>query len=360
LPAILETVTVAASGVQPGPHAQTAIRAPAEAQNNIVTVAEDVTEGMRKSFVTRTTFAETQKDAVTNAADEKNSLVTKQYRKRSQMRELLHRLRKHKGAMAALIIFGLLIVSLIYSLSISLEAITVMDAPNRFVRPNLQFPFGTDNFGRNMFLRVMYGARYTLAIGFATAAFASLFGITFGCLAGFFGGKTEYIIMRASDVLSSIPGLLMGMVIVSVLGQSLQNLILAVGINAIPAYIRITRASVLTVRNNEFVEAARAIGLPKIRIIFTQVLPNGLSPIIVAITSNLGLVIIVAASLSYLGFGVPVPAPEWGAMISWGKEYIRNAPYVMTIPGLFIMLTVLAFNLLGDGLRDALDPKLKR
>jgi peptide/nickel transport system permease protein len=154
--------------------------------------------------------------------------------------------------------------------------------------------------------------------------------------------------------------MLLGMVIVTVMGQSLPNLIIAVGITAVPVFIRITRASVISVRNQEFVEAARAIGMPHIRIIFTQVLPNGLSPIIVTFTSSLGISIIVAASLSFLGFGIPVPEPEWGALISAGRNYIRTSPHLMTFPGLFIMITVLAFNLLGDGLRDALDPKLKR
>jgi len=185
-------------------------------------------------------------------------------------------------------------------------------------------------------------------------------GVSIGSIAGYFGGKVEDIIMRLTDILASIPGLLLGIVVITMLGQSLQNLILAVGISGVPIFVRITRASVLTVKNNEFVEAARAIGFSELRIIASQVLPNSLSPIIVATTTGLGVVIVIASSLSFLGFGVPVPSPEWGALISNSKDLMHQAPWLTTFPGLFIMLTVFGFNLLGDGLRDALDPKLKK
>jgi peptide/nickel transport system permease protein len=287
-------------------------------------------------------------------------LITRKYRKRSQMGDIFHSLRRNKGAMAGLIILALMIIAFLCSLFISWESITTINARARFTRPNAQYLFGTDENGRDLFLRVIYGSRYTLAIGVGSVAFATIFGVTAGCFAGYYGGRTDDIIMRCSDVIASIPGLLLGMVVVTVLGQSLQNLIIAVGVQAIPIYLRMARASVLTVRNNEFVEAARAIGLSNVRIIFTQVLPNGLAPIFVTISASLGISIIVASSLSYLGFGVPVPHPEWGAIIAGGKEFARHSSYIMTFPGIFIMLTVLAFNLLGDGLRDALDPKMKR
>jgi len=154
--------------------------------------------------------------------------------------------------------------------------------------------------------------------------------------------------------------MLLGMVIVTVLGQSIPNLIIAVGVPPIPVFIRITRASILSVRGNEFVESARAIGLSSPRIIFSQVLPNGLAPIIITFTTSIGIAVLVAAALSFLGFGVPVPHPEWGALVAGGRDFIRIAPWLTTFPGLFIMITVLAINLLGDGLRDALDPKLKK
>ena len=289
-----------------------------------------------------------------------NELLTKQYKKRSRFGEIAHSIRRNKSAMAGLIIIVALFLIFFASLFLSFDAVTEGNTANRFRSPDLEFPFGADGMGRNTFLRTIYGSRYSLVIGFCSAGIATLLGVTLGCFAGYYGGIADNIIMRASDVLASIPGMLLGMVIVTVLGQSLRNLIIAVGVTAIPVFIRISRASVLTVRSQEFVEAARAIGISNFRIIFTQVLPNGLSPIIVTFTASIGLSIIVAASLSFLGFGVPVPHPEWGALVSAGRNYIRNAPHLTTFPGLFIMVTVLAFNLIGDGLRDALDPKMKR
>jgi len=199
-----------------------------------------------------------------------------------------------------------------------------------------------------------------LIIGFAGVAVSTIFGVTLGSLAGYYGGKIDNVVMRFADILASIPSLLLGMVIMVVLGQSVGNLVIAVGVGGITSFIRISRSSMLTVRNQEYIEAARAVGLPGLRIAFTHGLPNALSPIIVNITTNIGICIIVAASLSYLGFGVPVPAPEWGALISAAREYALSAPWLMALPGVFIMLTVLAFNLLGDALRDALDPKMMR
>ena len=287
-------------------------------------------------------------------------LATKKYRKRSQLGEIFHRILKNKGATVGLIILAVIIVLFIVSLFIKFESVTASHAKDRFSPPSWQYPFGTDNMGRNMLLRVIYGTRYSLAIGFGVVAIATFIGVILGSVAGFYGGQIDNIIMRFSDVLASIPGLLFSMVIVTALGQSLMTAIFAVGVTAAPAFIRITRASVLTIKGSEFIEASRAIGFSNLRIIFSQVLPNGLSPIIVTITTNLGMAIMIVATLSYLGFGVPVPHPEWGALISAGREYARSASWLMTFPGLAIMAIVLSFNLLGDGLRDALDPKMKR
>ncbi|MCL2391375.1 MAG: ABC transporter permease [Oscillospiraceae bacterium] len=295
-----------------------------------------------------------------NRATKTDILVTKKYRKRSQIGDIFHYLKFNKGAMAGFVIFSLIIVAFLGSLFISWDAITDINVSSRFARPSAQHIFGADNMGRDLFLRVIYGTRYSLAIGFGAVLISAFIGVVAGSFAGYYGGKADDIIMRLSDVLASIPGILMGMVIVTVMGQSLINLIVAVGITGAPVYLRMTRASILTVRNNEFVEAAKAVGIANLRIIFTQVLPNGLSPVIVTVTAGLGITIIVASSLSFLGFGVPVPHPEWGAVIAAGREYTRNAPWITTFPGIFIMMTVLAFNLFGDGVRDALDPKLKR
>ncbi|MCL2391332.1 MAG: ABC transporter permease subunit [Oscillospiraceae bacterium] len=287
-------------------------------------------------------------------------LATRKYRKRSQMGDIFYRVRKNKGAMTGLVIVGFLFLLVIVSLFMSFDMVTARNVQIRLEPPNWPYLFGTDGMGRNALLRVVFGTRYTLAIGFGASLIGAFFGVSIGAISGYFGGKVDDIIMRCSDVLASIPGMLLGMVIVTVLGQSLQNLIIAVGVSGIPIYIRITRASVLQLSNSEYIEAARAVGLSNLRIIFAQALPNGLSPIIVAFSVNFGMTIIVASSLSFIGFGVPMPHPEWGSMIAMGREFMRSAPWLVTFPGVFIMLTVLAFNLLGDGLRDALDPKLKR
>ena len=325
--------------------------------------AESETAETKKPVIEKTEDVhETRDSAVekTRLTSEDVELIVKKYKKRSRMGEILHSMKRNKGATAGAIIVGLLLLIFLGSLFISFDTATARNVPMRFTPPNMQYPFGTDRMGRNMFISVIYGIRYSLAIGFGAAGMSTILGVTLGSIAGYYGGSVDNVIMRFSDVLASIPGLLFGMVIVTTLGQSLTNLIIAVGVTGTPIFIRMTRASILTVRGNEYVEAAKAIGLRNPRTIFSHVLPNGLSPIIVTITASLGITIIVAASLSYLGYGVPAPHPEWGKLISENKEFARSAPYLLTYPGLAIMITVLAFNLLGDGLRDALDPKLKR
>ena len=288
------------------------------------------------------------------------SEVFARYKKRSQIGEIIHRLMLNKSSLVGIVILIIMFALAIASLFMSYESIVMANMKASFSPPSWQFPFGTDNMGRNAFLRVLYGSRYSMVIGFCSVFFAAVFGVTMGSAAAYFGGKTDNIILRISDVLASLPGLLLGMVIMVMLGRKTENLIIAVGIAGIPHFIRITRASILTVKDNEFVEAVRAIGFSNMRIITTQVLPNGLSPILVQVTALLGLNIIFASALSFLGFGIPPPIPEWGSLISAGREYVRTAPWLTLYPGLFIMITVLGFNLLGDGLRDALDPKLKR
>jgi len=294
-------------------------------------------------------------DLVADAAE-----IMKKYRKRSRFGDLFHRVRQNKGACAGLIILGIMILLAFATVFMDYEAALEPHIRDSLSPPSWQYPFGTDRMGRNMFLRTLYGTRYSMIIGFAGVAIAAFIGISLGSFAGYYGGRTDDLLMRLSEVISSIPGLLLGMVIMVVLGQSLGNLIIAVGVSGIPTFLRISRASILTVRNQEFIESARAMGLSNFRIVFSQALPNGLSPIIVSMTTHLGIAILIAASLSYLGFGIPAPTPEWGALITAGRDSARHAPWLMTFPGIFIIVVVLAFNLLGDGLRDALDPKLKR
>jgi len=280
---------------------------------------------------------------------------------RSPLGEIWHRMLHNKSAMVGMIILSVLLLLMIISFFvISFEDVMRTNNTLLFAKPSVKHLFGTDNLGRDMLARCLYGIRYSLCIGVLSVLGALIIGVVLGALAGYYGGKTETVIMRLNDVLASIPGLLLGMVVVTVMGNNLFNLIIAVLIPAIPGFVRITRASVLTVIGQDYVEAARSIGMSDLRIIFTQVVPNGLSPIIVQTTSSIGTSIIVAAGLSFLGFGLPVPTPEWGAMITIGRDYIRAAPHLTLFPGLFIMISVLAFNIMGDGLRDALDPKLKR
>ncbi len=283
-------------------------------------------------------------------------------KKQSRLKETWHRLCKNKGAVIGMIIIILLILTALgttFFLDYQTH-VTKMVMVDRFSAPSAKYPFGTDDMGRNLMWRTLYGTRYSLLIGFGAVALSTVIGVVLGGVAGYYGGTIDDVIMRISDILASIPAILLGMCIMTVLGQSLPNLLIAVGVPGIPAFIRITRSSVMTVRNQEYVEAAKAIGMSDFKIIFKQVLPNGLSPIIVTVTTRLGSAINEGASLSFLGFGVPVPTPEWGALISTGRSFISSAPWISTIPGIFILVTVLSFNLLGDGLRDALDPKLRK
>ena len=292
---------------------------------------------------------------------DKYALVSRQYAKRNQIVEIWHRMQRNKGSVVGLIIVILILLMALYALLfVDYAAVTAMNPSERMQGPSLRHPFGTDDAGRDMFLRVVYGSQYSVVIGIGSVALALVLGLLLGALAGYYGGLVDDFITRVSDILASIPATLMGMVIVTVLGQSLMNLVIAVSVTAIPAFIRMSRSSVMTVRGQEFIEAAKAIGMNNTRIIFRQVVPNGLSPLIVTTTARVGAAIIEAAGLSFLGFGVPVPRPEWGALISAGRMYIRSYQYLTFFPGLMIMIVVLAFNLMGDGLRDALDPKLKR
>ena len=291
-----------------------------------------------------------------------NETLARRPKSRSHLGEAWHRLKKNKGAMIGLAIIVILILIAVYT-SCFVDYNTVIVKVNivdRVQAPSVKHPFGTDDMGRDMFWRTLYGAKYSLIIGFGATAIGVILGVFLGALAGFYGGWVDDVIMRITDIFASIPAILMGMVVVCVLGTSLVNLLIAVGITAVPGFTRITRSTVLTIRNQEYVESARCIGQSNLKIIFKQVIPNGLSPIIVAASARIGSCTIQAAGLSFLGFGVPAPAPEWGALISLGRNYIRTAPWMTTFPGLFIIIMVLAFNIVGDGLRDALDPKLKR
>ena len=289
------------------------------------------------------------------------SMISAQYQKENRALALWNRLKTNKGAVAGLIILILLLLSMVYSfIFISYDDITRLNGALMFAKPSAQHLFGCDELGRDLLARCIYGSRYSIAVGFGSVIIGAIIGVFFGAIAGYFGGWADNLIMRASDVMSSLPGTLLGMVIMSILGAKLINLIIAIGVSCIAGFIRMGRAAVLTTKSNEYVEAARAIGMSELRIIFTQVLPNSLSPLIVTATSRLSTAVLSAAGLSFLGFGVPVPKPEWGALISGSRNYLQLAPHLCYFPGIFIVLMSFSCAVLGDGLRDALDPKLNK
>jgi peptide/nickel transport system permease protein len=289
-------------------------------------------------------------------------LASRRYRKRSQVAEVWHRLRKNKGAVLGLFIIALLAITAL-SIDFIIDYDTQVISQNikeRLQHPSAEHLMGTDDLGRDIFFRLLYGTRFSLSVGIVAVAIALVVGTTLGAFAGYYGGAFSEVIMRSTDIFAAVPNLLMAIVIVTALGANTLNLMIAVGVTSVPQFVRITRAAVLTVRSQEYVEASRAIGRSEPAIIFSHILPNCLSPIIVVVTLRIASAIIAASSLSFLGLGVPAPAPEWGSMLSAGRRFLRGYSYITMFPGLAIMITVLAFNMVGDGLRDALDPKLKR
>ena len=297
---------------------------------------------------------------MTNVHTEK--MVSRKYVKRSQTAEIWRRLKKNKGAMVGLaIVIILAFIALFANVLLDYETDVVgQNIAQRMQEPSREHWLGTDEVGRDALSRLLYGTRFSLSVGIVAVAIALAIGVTLGAIAGYFGGVVEEVIMRITDIFASVPNILMGIVIVAALGASTLNLMIAVGVTSVPQFVRVTRAAVLTVRNEEYIEASRAIGISEARIIFSHILPNCLSPIIVQTTLRVASAIISASSLSFLGLGVPAPSPEWGSMLSSGRQFIRTNSLLTVFPGLAIMITVLALNLLGDGLRDALDPKLRR
>jgi peptide/nickel transport system permease protein len=225
--------------------------------------------------------------------------------------------------------------------------------------PSREHIFGTDEFGRDIFTRVIYAGRVSVAVGIISVAIGMTFGGIMGAVAGFYGGTADEVVMRCVDVLLAIPSILFAIAIAASLGPGLFNMILAVGISSIPYYARILRSSAMSVREQEFIEASRAVGSSNIRILFRHVIPNCLAPIIVQGTLGVADGILYAAALSFIGLGIQPPMPEWGGMLSGGRSFIRDYSYMTLFPGLAIVLTILALNFVGDALRDALDPKLR-
>ncbi len=231
---------------------------------------------------------------------------------------------------------------------------------NKLLLPCAEHPFGCDEFGRDMLLRILWGTKYSLVIGILAVIFSLLVGGPLGTIAGYYGGKIDNVIMRLMDVLLACPFILLAMAIVTALGTSIPNLLIALGISGLAGYARIARAAVMSVKDQEFIEAARAMGANNFTIITKYIIPNAMAPILVQFTLGVGSSILNVAGLSYIGLGVQPPTPEWGSMLTAAKVYMMDAWHISVIPGLFLVIAVIAVNLFGDGLRDALDPKMKR
>ena len=280
---------------------------------------------------------------------------------RTQWGLVWFRFKKNKLAMFGLfMIIILLLLCMSASLYIDYEDVYTQSMADRFISPGSEGHFlGTDQLGRDLFARIMYGGRISLLAGLVTVGIAMGLGIIIGGAAGYFGGKVDNVLMRICDVFMAVPQMLLAMAVVSALGQGTFKMLIALSVAQFPRYARTVRASILTLRNQEFVEAAKCCGTSSARIIFKHIIPNGLGPVIVGATLGLGSTILSIASLGFLGIGVASPTPEWGTILSENRTNIRYYPYLGLVPGIFIMIAVMCLNFIGDGLRDALDPRTK-
>jgi peptide/nickel transport system permease protein len=279
--------------------------------------------------------------------------------KTSQIREVWRRLKRNRAA-----IVGGVIVLLFAGIAILAPLISPYppnegDLTQRLKAPSREHLLGTDPLGRDLLSRVIYGARISLQIQVVAVSIAMVIGTLLGMVGGYYGGRFDHLIMRLMDILLAFPGIFLAISIIAVLGPGLANLMLAAGIYSIPQFARIVRGSVLSLKEKEFIEAARAVGEDDFSILFRYLLPNSIAPIIIQTTLRMATVLLTASGLSFLGLGVQPPTAEWGAMLSNARAYLITAPHVATVPGLAIMLVVMGFNLFGDGLRDSLDPRLR-
>ena len=294
-----------------------------------------------------------------NKYAKKASKASKRKRKQTPFSEVWKRLKRNRLAMAGLVVFCVLVLMALLPGVFSTHDPLEQDYTQVLQKPSGEHFFGTDNFGRDIYSRIIYGTRVSLGIGLAGVIFALVCGGLLGAAASFYGGRTDNIIMRFMDVLQSIPNVLLALSIAAVLGQGVVNLMLAMGISSIPLYARVVRASVLTVKSKEYVEAGRCVGSGDMRLIFRHMIPNAMGPIIVQATFGVASSILMIAGLSYIGLGIAPPTPEWGSMLSDAKNYIQQYWHIMVFPGLALIITSFSLNVLGDGLRDAFDPKLK-
>lgn len=281
-------------------------------------------------------------------------------RESSRWRSIARNFRRNQLAIVGLIIILGLLIAAVFAPWLAPYDPTEQHLPDKRMRPGGKYLLGADEFGRDILSRILFGARVALMVGVLAVLIALAFGLIFGTIAGYVGGLIDELIMRLVDILLAFPYLLLAIAIVTALGASAVNTTLAVGIWGAPSFIRIVRASVISLRDREFVQAARAVGATTTRIIIRHLVPNFIAPVIVYASLFMAQAILVEAALSFLGLGVQPPEPSWGLMVAQGRNYIAIAPHVVTMPGLAIVLAVLGFNLLGDGLRDALDPRVRR
>lgn len=278
---------------------------------------------------------------------------------KSRKAEFLERLKASNSAMIGIIMLAVLIFSAVFAPVLAPYDPYESNMPNSLKPPTTAHIMGTDELGRDIFSRILYGARISLIVGIEAVTLALICGVILGAVAGFYGGKIDTAIMGVMDIMLSFPSILLAIAFMTVLGRGVEKAVIAIGIVSIPQYARIVRGSVLSVKENVYIMAARAIGNSDRRLIFAHILPNVLAPIIVRATIGVSVAILEAAALGFLGLGVQPPTAEWGTMLGSGRQTIFNAPHIVTFPGIAITLTVMAFNLLGDGLRDVLDPRLK-
>lgn len=279
--------------------------------------------------------------------------------KSSLFGDFLGRLMKTGAAKIGVVLLVFIVLACFIGPLLSPYEKNSIDLTNMFARPSAEHWFGCDALGRDILTRLLYGGRYSLILGLTTAAISSIVAILIGCSAGYFGGATETLIMRFMDVWSSLPAMLLAIMVSAVLGAGFFATVFALTVGGIAGGVRMTRGQILAERKKEYIEAAESINCSKLSIMFKHLLPNVVQPMIIIATMSIGATIMMAAGLSYIGLGIQPPTPEWGAMLADGRAYIRLYPHMITFPGIAIALTVLAVNLIGDGLRDVLDPKLR-
>lgn len=293
--------------------------------------------------------------------------ITKTKKKKTEVQKLKpgsfryvwYKMTRNVGAMTGMIVLALLIILCILSPVICRWSYKTMDAAYAFSGPSLRHLLGCDELGRDILSRVLYGARYTIAIGVLSTVVSAVIGVALGAIAGYFGGFTDNCIMRFLDIFQSFPMIVLAMAFCAVFGSGVDKSIWALGICGIPGFARLMRANILRIRNMEYIEAATSIDCSTTRIISKHIVPNAISPIIVEIAMSISRNGLTSSSLSFLGMGAQPPTPEWGAMLSSARGYIRYYPHMVMIPGIFIVITVLCFNLIGDAVRDILDPTMK-